>query len=77
MVYTADGVARPERRRAAVAVEPMTCPPDAFRTGVDLIELEPGESWQGSGVCETIRPERQYRGLQSSTRPPAFAWISA
>jgi galactose mutarotase-like enzyme len=22
-----------ERRRAAVAIEPMTCPPDAFRTG--------------------------------------------
>jgi aldose 1-epimerase len=47
MVYTADGVARPDRRRAAVAIEPMTCPPDAFRTGADLIELEPGESWQG------------------------------
>ena len=48
MVYTADQVARPERRRAAVAIEPMTCPPDAFRTGADLIELEPGEPWQGS-----------------------------
>ena len=48
MVYTADGVARAERRRAAVAIEPMTCPPDAFRTGADLIELEPGERWQGS-----------------------------
>jgi aldose 1-epimerase len=47
MVYTADGVARPDRRRAAVAIEPMTCPPDAFRTGADLIELEPGASWQG------------------------------
>lgn len=29
--------------RVGVAVEPMTCPPDAFNTGVDLIELEPGE----------------------------------
>ena len=29
------------------AVEPMTCPPDAFRSGTDLIELEPGESWRG------------------------------
>jgi aldose 1-epimerase len=48
MVYTADLVGRPERRRKAVAVEPMTCPPDAFRTGTDLVELEPGESWQGS-----------------------------
>jgi aldose 1-epimerase len=48
MVYTADQVSQLERRRAAVAIEPMTCPPDAFRTGADLIELEPGESWQGT-----------------------------
>ena len=47
MVYTADQVGRPERRRTAVAIEPMTCPPDAFRSGTDLIELEPGESWRG------------------------------
>ena len=48
MVYTADQVGLPERRRRAVAVEPMTCPPDAFRSGTDLIELEPGESWRGT-----------------------------
>ena len=48
MVYTGDGVGRRERRRRAVAVEPMTCPPDAFRSGIDLTELEPGESWRGS-----------------------------
>ncbi|HEY9336219.1 MAG TPA: aldose 1-epimerase family protein [Kribbella sp.] len=48
MVYTADQVSRPERRRTAVAIEPMTCPPDAFRSGTDLIELDPGESWHGS-----------------------------
>src|SRR5262245_11436060 len=48
MVYTADQVGESQRRRKAVAVEPMTCPPNALRTGVDLIELDPGESWQGS-----------------------------
>jgi aldose 1-epimerase len=48
MVYTGDQVGEPRRRRTAVAIEPMTCPPDAFRTGVDLIELEPGTPWQGS-----------------------------
>jgi aldose 1-epimerase len=48
MVYTADKVTHPERRRAAVAIEPMTCPPDALRTGVDLIELPPGASWSGT-----------------------------
>ena len=30
--------------RRAVAVEPMSCPPDAFRTGIDLVVLEPGET---------------------------------
>jgi aldose 1-epimerase len=48
MVYTADQVGEPERRRKAVAVEPMTCPPDALRTGTDLIELDPGESWHAN-----------------------------
>jgi aldose 1-epimerase len=47
MIYTGDQVHRSERRRAAVAIEPMTCPPQAFRSGIDLIELEPGESWTG------------------------------
>ena len=30
--------------RRGVAIEPMTCPPDAFNSGVDLRELEVGES---------------------------------
>ncbi len=30
--------------RRGVAVEPMTCPPDAFNSGTDLIVLQPGES---------------------------------
>ncbi|ANY09244.1 aldose 1-epimerase family protein [Pseudonocardia sp. HH130630-07] len=38
----------------AVAVEPMTCPPDALNSGTDLIELVPGEAqvlrW---GACAT------------------------
>lgn len=34
----------PRLTRRALAVEPMTCPPDAFRSGIDLIELEPGAS---------------------------------
>jgi aldose 1-epimerase len=31
----------------AVAIEPMTCPPDALNSGVDLIRLAPGASWTG------------------------------
>jgi aldose 1-epimerase len=42
-VFTSDGL-EPERRRAALAVEPMTCPPNAFVSGVDLIVLQPKES---------------------------------
>ncbi|MDA8311819.1 MAG: aldose 1-epimerase family protein [Actinomycetota bacterium] len=47
MCYTADTVEE-ERRRRAVAIEPMTCPPDAFRSRKDLIVLEPEETWEGS-----------------------------
>jgi len=36
------------RYRRSLAVEPMTCPPDAFRSGRDLIVLEPGQTWRGS-----------------------------
>jgi len=32
---------------AGVAIEPMTCPPDAFNSGEGLIVLEPGSSWTG------------------------------
>jgi aldose 1-epimerase len=32
------------RGRKGLAVEPMTCPPDAFNSGQDLAALEPGES---------------------------------
>jgi aldose 1-epimerase len=34
-----------ERFRRSVAIEPMTCPPDSFRTGRDLTVLAPGERW--------------------------------
>jgi aldose 1-epimerase len=47
MVYTGDTLAIGDRR-TAVAVEPMTCPPDAFRSGIDLVTLEPGARWSGS-----------------------------
>jgi aldose 1-epimerase len=41
MVFTADTLP-PERRRRSVAVEPMSCPPDALRSGDGLVWLEPG-----------------------------------
>lgn len=45
MLYTGDD--RPDVRRRSLAVEPMTCPPNAFNSGDDLIVLEPGEMFQG------------------------------
>jgi len=42
-VHTADRPA-PEPSRRGLAVEPMTCPPDAFNSGTDLIVIEPGAS---------------------------------
>jgi aldose 1-epimerase len=32
----------PERHRIGLAVEPMTCPPNAFNSGEDLVNLLPG-----------------------------------
>ncbi|MGY4859907.1 aldose 1-epimerase family protein [Cryobacterium sp. AP23] len=46
-VHTADRPA-PERSRIGLAVEPMTCPPDAFSTGEDLIRLAPGATHSAS-----------------------------
>jgi aldose 1-epimerase len=54
-VYTSDGFdAEHPRHRRSLAVEPMTCPPDAFNSGVDLIQLAPGATWRGSwGISVT------------------------
>jgi aldose 1-epimerase len=46
-VFTGDHLEK-GRRRTAVAVEPMTCPPDALRSGKDIVVLEPGQHWAGS-----------------------------
>jgi aldose 1-epimerase len=42
-VFTGDPLG-PDRRRKAVAIEPMTCPPNAFVSGHDLLVLEPGDT---------------------------------
>jgi aldose 1-epimerase len=46
-VYTGDTLPAPRTRRA-VAVEPMTCPPDAFASGRDVVSLAAGETWHGA-----------------------------
>jgi aldose 1-epimerase len=42
-VFTGDTLA-PARRRRGLALEPMTCAPNAFQSGEGLIRLQPGES---------------------------------
>ena len=42
-VFTGDTL-DPAHRRRMLAVEPMTCPPNAFASGMDLLLLEPGDS---------------------------------
>lgn len=52
-VHTGD---RPEPAydRAGLAIEPMTCPPDAFNSGTDLVVLEPGASHAVSWTIAAI-----------------------
>ena len=45
-LFTGDPL--PDVSRRSLAVEPMTCPPNAFRTGEDLVRLEPGESFSSA-----------------------------
>ncbi|MHC9044671.1 aldose 1-epimerase family protein [Microbacterium saperdae] len=47
-VHTADTPAVPATHRIGLAVEPMTCPPDAFNSGVDLVTLAPGATHAAS-----------------------------
>jgi aldose 1-epimerase len=42
-VCTGDAISQRAYRRTSVAVEPMTCYADAFRTGDRLVVLEPGD----------------------------------
>jgi aldose 1-epimerase len=47
MVYSGETLA-PARRRQGLAVEPMTCPPNAYRSGDGLRVLAPGEAFRGT-----------------------------
>jgi aldose 1-epimerase len=46
-VFTGDTL-HGERHRRSVAIEPMTCPPDAFRSGRDLVVLAGGQTWSAT-----------------------------
>jgi aldose 1-epimerase len=52
MLYSGDTLA-PARRRRALAVEPMTCAPNAFVSGDGLVRLEPGGVHDAAWGIET------------------------
>ena len=52
MCFTGDSLA-PVQRRAALAIEPMTAPPNALATGEGVIELAPGEAFFASWGIDT------------------------
>jgi aldose 1-epimerase len=59
MAFTGDTVEPTSRRRGSIAVEPMSCPPDALRSGRDLARLEPEESWRGQwGITPRRRADQ-------------------
>lgn len=47
-VFTGDSLPKSKARRTGVAVEPMSCPANAFATGESLVSIAPGETWQGT-----------------------------
>ena len=47
-VYSGDGLPDPVARRRGLAIEPMTCPANAFNSGEGLLVLEPGQSFVAS-----------------------------
>jgi aldose 1-epimerase len=54
MVFTGDPL--PDVDRRSLAVEPMTCPPNAFQTGVGVIRLEPGAEVTSTwGIAAALR----------------------
>jgi len=47
-LFTGDTLPEAPRRRRGLGVEPMTAPPNAFQSGIDVQRLEPGEKTTAS-----------------------------
>jgi aldose 1-epimerase len=52
-VFTADTLA-PSRQRRGLAIEPMTCAPNAFQNGEGLVRLVPGQSLTSRWGIRTV-----------------------
>lgn len=55
-IHTADRP-DPAEHRVGLAVEPMTCAPDAFNSGLGLVDLEPSESSAAGWRIEALTRE--------------------
>lgn len=55
-VFTTEVYDTDAGRIDAVAIEPMTCPADAFNSGTDLLWLEPGETWSAGWSLALLQP---------------------
>ena len=54
-VFTGDALA-PQMRRKALAIEPMTCPANAFNSGDGLLTLAPGDSVTHTWGIAVLQP---------------------
>lgn len=55
-VFTTEVYDTDDGRIDAVAVEPMTCPADAFNSGIGLLHLGPGTAWTAGWSLALLRP---------------------
>ena len=67
-VYTAHTLA-PARRRRGLAVEPMTCPANAFQSGDGLVTWSRARRCRRRGRWSALRRARGTRGLSVFGRP--------
>jgi aldose 1-epimerase len=56
MAFTGDTLQPEGRRRKGIAIEPMTCPPNALASGTDLIRLDRNQSWLGRWGVRAASP---------------------
>lgn len=74
-VFTGDELPEPSNRRSGVAVEPMTCGPDALRTGEGLITLAPGQEWSATWGDRVVT--QQLTGLRARLADPQHRALAA
>jgi aldose 1-epimerase len=53
-LFTGDTVPEADRRRRGLGVEPMTAPPNAFQSGIDVQRLEPGQKASASWGVQAL-----------------------